>query len=68
LHRDWVKAVSAPQLAQAPGGARALTDLLVVATDVSTWRLLRRDRKLTWAQVERRLLRMITLVFGEGEA
>jgi AcrR family transcriptional regulator len=68
LHRDWVKTVFAPQLAQAPGDAGALTDLLVVATDVYTWKLLRRDRKLTRAQVERRLLRLITAITGAGEA
>lgn len=68
LHRDWVKAVFAPQLARAPGDAEALIDLLVVGTDVYTWKLLRRDRNLTQAQVERRLLRMITAVLNETEA
>jgi AcrR family transcriptional regulator len=68
LHRDWVKTVFAPQLAQASGDASALTDLLVVATDVYTWKLLRRDRKLTRAQVERRLLRLITAITEAGEA
>jgi hypothetical protein len=42
--------------------------LLVVATDVYTWKLLRRDRKLTRAQVEERLLRLITAITGDGEA
>ena len=32
-----------------------------------TWKLLRRDRNLTQAQVERRLLRMITAVLNETE-
>lgn len=68
LHRDWVKTVFAPQLAHAAGDAGALTDLLVVATDVYTWKLLRRDRKLTRAQVEDRLLRLITAITGAGEA
>jgi AcrR family transcriptional regulator len=68
LHRDWVEAVFAPQLARAPGGAEALIDLLVVGTDVYTWKLLRRDRNLTQAQVEQRLLRMITAVLNETEA
>lgn len=67
LHRDWVKAVFAPQLTRAPGDAEALIDLLVVGTDVYTWKLLRRDRNLTQAQVERRLLRMITAVLNETE-
>jgi hypothetical protein len=39
----------------------------VVGTDVYTWKLLRRDRNLTQAQVERRL-RMIAAVLNETEA
>jgi AcrR family transcriptional regulator len=68
LHRDWVKTVFAPQLAHARGDADALTDLLVVATDVYTWKLLRRDRKLTRPRVEERLLGLITAITGAGEA
>src|SRR5580765_954300 len=45
LHRAWVEEVFAPDLAGAPD-PEALTDLLVVATDVYTWKLLRRDRGL----------------------
>ncbi|HEY6278741.1 MAG TPA: TetR/AcrR family transcriptional regulator [Streptosporangiaceae bacterium] len=66
VHREWVTTVFAPQLAAAPGGPGALTDLLVVATDVYTWKLLRRDRKLSRAQVEDRLVRMINAIAGGG--
>lgn len=56
LHKDWVLAVFAPQLAGIRASARpALVDLLVVATDVYTWKLLRRDRGLTRAMVEERM-------------
>lgn len=43
-HRDWVRWAFAPQFAQRTGARRArLEDLLVVATDVYTWKLLRVD-------------------------
>jgi AcrR family transcriptional regulator len=63
LHREWVEAVFAPQL----GGCRAvereqLTDLLVVATDVYTWKLLRRDRLLERQQAEERVTRLIAAI------
>ena len=49
-----------------PARFAALTDLLVVATDVYTWKLLRRDRKLSQAQVERRLLRLVAAILDPG--
>jgi len=52
-HRDWVRFVFEP------GDDDGLTDLLVVATDVYTWKLLRRDRGLTRRQVEARMLRLV---------
>lgn len=60
VHRSWVEGVFAPQLAAHPESDRAaLTDLLVVATDVYTWKLLRRDRSLDRAQTEQRVLHLI---------
>lgn len=59
-HRDWVQSVFAPQLAACPAAGReALTDVLVVATDVYTWKLLRRDRNLDRQTAERRVRYMI---------
>lgn len=57
LHRGWVETVFAPYL---PGGEDRdeLVDLLVVATDVLTWKQLRRDRGLDRRTTERRMLRM----------
>jgi AcrR family transcriptional regulator len=47
-HRTWVRWAFAPQLADRKGARRAqLEDLLVVATDVYTWKLLRIDRGLS---------------------
>lgn len=58
LHRRWVAKSFAPLLPR--GAARSVAvDLLVVATDVYTWKLLRRDRGLS-AQSTRK--RMETLV------
>jgi AcrR family transcriptional regulator len=55
-HREWVATVFAPFGA---GTDEELTDLLVVATDLYTWKLLRLDRGLSRA---RTLDRMSTLV------
>ena len=47
-HRRWVRWAFGPQLDQRTGARKGqLEDLLVVATDVSTWKLLRRDRGLS---------------------
>jgi AcrR family transcriptional regulator len=43
LHRRWVEEVFSPYA----GPDDPVTDLLVVATDVYTWKLLRRDRGLS---------------------
>src|SRR3954466_5231826 len=46
-HRRWVRWAFAPQLADRSNGRQnRVEDLLVVATDVYTWKLLRIDRKL----------------------
>jgi AcrR family transcriptional regulator len=59
LHRAWVEEVFAPHLAGAPD-PEELTDLLVVATDVYTWKLLRRDRGLGRDRTERRMRHLVT--------
>jgi AcrR family transcriptional regulator len=61
VHRDWVREVFAPQLARSadPG---ALTDLLVVATDLYTWKLLRRDAGLDPRTTQERMLRLARAV------
>ena len=56
LHRKWVADVFAPSLTRLDEAAQdELTDLLVVATDVYAWKLLRRDRRLSPEDVERRM-------------
>jgi AcrR family transcriptional regulator len=60
-HREWVTTVFAPQLAGRASRARnELIDMLVVATDVYTWKMLCRDRGLTRAQAHKRVDRMVT--------
>jgi len=58
LHRAWVEEVFAPQL-EAADNAEELADLLVVATDVYTWKLLRRDRRLGRDRTERRMRHLV---------
>ena len=60
LHRSWVEEVFAPYI----GRHRIIVDLLVVATDVYTWKLLRRDRGLTRAQTERRMKALVDAVLA----
>ncbi|HSV39469.1 MAG TPA: hypothetical protein VLI04_11990 [Nocardioidaceae bacterium] len=60
MHRSWVEEVFAPYTS----AASALTDLLVVATDVYTWKLLRRDRGLSRAQTEQRIKQLVTAILA----
>ncbi len=60
-HCYWVKTVFAPQLERSAGAARTqLLNILVVATDVLVWKLLRRDRGLSRPAAEAVVRRMIT--------
>ncbi|GAA1886538.1 TetR/AcrR family transcriptional regulator [Asanoa iriomotensis] len=63
LHRAWVEEMFAPQLTARPDRA-AVVDLLVVATDVYAWKLLRRDRGLTAATVEARMLALVNAILA----
>lgn len=69
LHREWVRAVFADELAAAGddgdgGDGGELEDLLVVATDVFTWKLLRRDRDLSRTRTEARMNRLADAVLA----
>lgn len=57
LHRAWVQEVFAPQISETDDDEE-LTNLLVVATDVYTWKLLRRDRGLGHGRTERHMRRL----------
>lgn len=56
MHREWVNTVFAPYTEP----DSPLIDLLVVATDVYTWKLLRRDRGLSRADTEQRITHLVT--------
>jgi AcrR family transcriptional regulator len=61
VHRRWVEETFAPLLGPLPGEERSWrTDLLVVATDVYTWKLLRRDGGLSRSVTEERIRRLVT--------
>lgn len=65
MHRGWVRDVFAPYLvALGPTEIDELTDLLVVATDVYTWKLLRRDRGLSRTDTEHRITTLVTALLG----
>lgn len=67
LHRDWVITTFGPFLPPSRGARDELVDLLAVASDVYTWKQLRRDRGYSRRQTERRMHRMITaLLDGLG--
>jgi AcrR family transcriptional regulator len=61
MHRDWVREAFAPVTDD-----EALLDLLVVATDVYTWKLLRIDRGHSRAVTERRLHDLVDAVLTAG--
>jgi AcrR family transcriptional regulator len=65
LHREWVETVFEPQLAGRSGASRELTiDLLVVATDVYCWKILRRDRGLNRDETERAMRLLVEAVLA----
>ncbi len=65
LHRRWVTDSFRPQLdARRRAEREALTDLLVVATDVYAWKLLRRDRGLDAATTGARMRALVDAILG----
>ena len=60
LHAEWVAELFAPRLAAVSAAEReSLLDLLVIATDVYAWKILRRDRRLSRSETEKRMLRLV---------
>ncbi|MFC4950289.1 TetR/AcrR family transcriptional regulator [Pseudonocardia sp. GCM10023141] len=64
LHRSWVEQVFAPFLPRTRSDREQAVDLLVVACDVYTWKLLRLDRGLSRAQTTRRTERLVRSVLA----
>jgi len=61
VHREWVERCFAGELGDDDG---TLADLLVVATDVYTWKLLRRDRGLALAATEQRMRHLVDAILA----
>jgi AcrR family transcriptional regulator len=62
MHRAWVERVFAPMLPEAPDARRTTVALLVVATDVYTWKLLRRDAGLSRAAVMKAIRELVSAI------
>lgn len=63
MHRAWVRAVFAPQIE-----AGACADLLVVALDVYTWKLLRRDAGHSRARTQALMDELVGAVLSGGSS
>jgi AcrR family transcriptional regulator len=69
VHREWVETTFRPQLDRVPVVDReAAVDLLVVATDVYAWKLLRRDRNLDRTDTEQRMRALVHAVVNQCAA
>jgi hypothetical protein len=65
LHRDWVARTFAPWLEPLdPSARRRRHALLVAATDVYTWKLLRRDARLGRPQYELAVRELLDSIGG----
>jgi len=63
VHRRWVTHTFGPLLPTGRG-REEVVDLLVVATDVYTWKLLRRDRGLSAARTRSRMEQLVRAVLA----
>ena len=67
-HRGWVEEVFGAQLPVEPVERSRVIDVLVVATDVYSWKLLRRDRGLSVDDVCDRMLFLADAVLAKSRA
>ena len=65
VHREWVESTFSPQLTALDDRVAAI-DLLVVATGIYTWKLLRRDRGLSTEETQQRVRALVRAVLKEG--
>jgi AcrR family transcriptional regulator len=67
MHRESMAHQFAPQLAAHPDAARAqVLDCLVIACDVYTWKLLRRDMRRSRAEAEASVRRLVLGILEGG--
>ena len=65
MHRRWVTDVFGPFLPNRTDAREQAIDLLVIATDVYSWKLMRRDRRLSRSQTEQRLNSLVSAVLAD---
>ncbi len=65
-HREWVEEVFADRLPDRTAERTRLIDVLVVATDVYAWKLLRLDREMSVDDVHDRMLLMTDAVLANA--
>lgn len=58
-HRAWLEHVWGPELPEAPAERRRVLNALYAATDVFTWKLLRRDLGLSRPETERTIVHLV---------
>ena len=63
-HRAWLEAAFEPYLPAEPRARRRVVNALHAATDVYTWKLLRRDLGVTRAETERTMVRLVDGTLG----
>lgn len=64
LHSAWIARVFAPLLPRSPARRKSDLGLLVVATDVFTWKLLRRDRGFSARETARAVRQLVSLILS----
>ena len=67
-HQAWLDRIFSDRLPKAPAARRHAIHALHAATDVYTWKLLRRDLKLSRADTERIMLDLVYGILGSGSA
>jgi len=69
-HRAWLEAAFEPYLPAEAKARRRVVNALHAATDVYTWKLLRRDLGVTRAETERTMVRLVDGTLGrlDGDA
>jgi AcrR family transcriptional regulator len=65
-HQAWLERVFSDRLPKAPSARRRTIHALHAATDIYTWKLLRRDLRLSRADTERIMLDLIYGVLGSA--
>ncbi|WP_157962492.1 TetR/AcrR family transcriptional regulator [Homoserinimonas sp. OAct 916] len=69
VHRDWVATTFRPQLDSTPTADReTVLDLIAIATDVYTWKFLRRDRNLARGDTEQRMRVLVEAIVNRHAA